>query len=246
MVQSRMSEKQSQKVLDNCPDAEWRLIFALARYGGLRIPSELLSVRWADVNLPAGRMTIHSPKTEHHTGKASRVVPIFSELCPYLEDCDALAEPGTEFVINRYRQKNANLRTQLERIIERAGLTPWPKLFQNLRATRATELADEYPEHVAAEWMGHSRKVARKHYWHVTDAHFAKAAKPHVAVALDGGTNGGTVAAQTVAPTGHDSETTRRDTEGETPENCRELAEAGVSCASYSVTPTGLEPVLPP
>jgi len=31
------------KVLDACPDAEWRLIFALSRFGGLRCPSEHLA-----------------------------------------------------------------------------------------------------------------------------------------------------------------------------------------------------------
>ena len=42
----------------------------------------------------------------------------------------------------RYRDANANLRTRLARIIERAGLEVWPKLFQNLRLTRETELAE--------------------------------------------------------------------------------------------------------
>ncbi len=85
------------------------------------------------------------------------------------------AEPGCEFVITRYRDGNANLRTQLERIIERAGLKPWPKLFQNLRATRATELANDFPAHVAAAWLGHSTVVATKHYWQATEDDFAKA-----------------------------------------------------------------------
>jgi integrase len=40
----------AQKVLDACPDAEWRLIFALARYGGLRCPSEVLGLTWADIH----------------------------------------------------------------------------------------------------------------------------------------------------------------------------------------------------
>jgi len=31
-----------QKVIDHCPDIHWKLIFALARFGGLRIPSELV------------------------------------------------------------------------------------------------------------------------------------------------------------------------------------------------------------
>jgi len=37
------------------------------------------------------------------------------------------------------RDGNANLRTQLNRIIRRAGVDPWPKLFHNLRASRAAE-----------------------------------------------------------------------------------------------------------
>ncbi len=53
----------------------------------------------------------------------------------------------------------------------------WPKLYQNLRATRATELAGEHPAHVAAEWIGHSTLVANKHYWQVTDDDSTKAVK---------------------------------------------------------------------
>ena len=102
-------------------------------------------------------------------------MPIFPELRPYLEDAEALAVEGAEFVISRYRGSNSNLRTQLNRIIERAGLKPWPKLFQNLRATRATELVAQHPSHVAAEWLGHSTLVAQKHYWRTTDADFDKA-----------------------------------------------------------------------
>ena len=62
----------------------------------------------------------------------------------------------TEFVITRYRDSNANLRTQLQRIIKRAGLKPWPKLFHNLRATRQTELSEEFPAHVVCSWLGNT------------------------------------------------------------------------------------------
>ena len=79
------------------------------------------------------------------------------------------------FVINRYRGTNTNLRTQLNRIIRRAGLEPWPKLFQNLRSTRETELAEEYPIHVVCEWIGNSKAIASKHYLQVTDDHFRRA-----------------------------------------------------------------------
>ncbi|WP_186776309.1 hypothetical protein [Rubripirellula reticaptiva] len=52
----------------------------------------------------------------------------------------------------------------MNRIIERAGLTPWEKTFQNLRASRRTELDERYPSHVADAWMGHDCAMAKKHY----------------------------------------------------------------------------------
>ncbi|HLQ44384.1 MAG TPA: hypothetical protein VK137_06635, partial [Planctomycetaceae bacterium] len=104
-------------------------------------------------------------------------VPLFPELRPLLDVAFDRATEGAEFVVTRYRDGNANLRTQLLRIIRRAGLTAWPKLFQNLRSTRETELAESFPIHVVTAWMGNSQLVATKHYLQVTDDHFAKAAQ---------------------------------------------------------------------
>lgn len=165
----------SSKVLEACPNAEWRLIFALARYGGLRCPSEILRLRWSDVDWSNGRILVHSPKTEHHHGGESRLVPLFPEFEPHLLAVHAEAVEGGEYVITRYRDAGVNLRTHLERIIKRAGLKPWPKLFQNLRSTRETELAEQFPEHVVCAWIGNSRLVARKHYLQLTDDHFEQA-----------------------------------------------------------------------
>ena len=170
-----LRREDAEKVLAACPDNEWRLIFGLARFGGLRTPSETLLLRWADVDWERGRMLIRSPKTEHHEGKDSRFVPIFPELLPHLEVAWDQAVEGAEYVVTRYRDCNANLRTQLLRIIAKAGLTTWPKLFQNLRATRETELAETFPLHVVVAWLGNSQLVAAKHYLQVTDEHFAKA-----------------------------------------------------------------------
>ena len=69
-------------------------------------------------------------------------------------------------------QPNANLRTQLYRFIHRAGVEPWPKLFQNLRVSREAELAGEYPIHVVCAWLGNTTTVANKHYLQVTEEHF--------------------------------------------------------------------------
>jgi hypothetical protein len=55
-------------------------------------------------------------------------------------------------------------------------LNPWPKLFQNLRATRETDLAEKHPMHVVCAWTGNSQTVAAKHYLQVTDKHYDSAA----------------------------------------------------------------------
>ena len=195
-----ISRTEAEKVLEACPCAEWRLIFALCRYGGLRCPSEVLRLRWTDVDWDRNRFCVHSPKTEHYEGGESRMVPIFPELLPYLREVFEAAETGSTYVITRYRQANVNLRTQLQRIIKKAGLKSWPKLFQNLRSTRETELAEVWPEHVVCAWIGNSKKVAREHYLQVTDEHFERAAMP------DRVTN---QAAQN--PTQHMSELSRED-----------------------------------
>ena len=97
-----VSIETTRRVLDACPDAEWRLIVALCRFAGIRCPSELLPLRWADVDWERGRFLVHSPKTEHLDRSGDRWVPIFSELRPYLEDASEQAEPGTVFLVNRY------------------------------------------------------------------------------------------------------------------------------------------------
>ena len=118
-----------------------------------------------------------SPKTEHHLGGASRLVPIFPELRPYFDLAWERAACA-EHVISRYRSTEANLRTQFSKIVVRAGLDPWPKIFHNLRATRQTELEDHFPSHVVCALIGNSPQIARKHYLQITDDHFQRAVRP--------------------------------------------------------------------
>ncbi|MCU0878210.1 MAG: site-specific integrase, partial [Pirellulaceae bacterium] len=225
-----VTREEAAKVLESCPDAEWQLIFALARYGGLRTPSELLAIKWDDIDWERNRFTVRSTKTEHHDAGGIRIVPIFPEIRPYLDSCYFAAAEGAENVIVRYRDKNSNLRTQLERIIKRAGLKPWPKMFQNLRASRATELAKQYPAHVAAEWLGHSREIAAEHYWRVTDADYEQALQGDA----PGGAKGGSV---------HVTQgTTTNDKGDDLPENCRAESFPVVGSVHMETPPAGLEP----
>lgn len=174
-----VSKDTAQKVLGACPDAEWRLIFGLARYGGLRCPSEVLGLKWQDVDREHQRFTVRSSKTEHHANGGIRVVPIFPELEPLFQDAWDAAKEGAVYCIEGYRDTETNLRTQLARWIKRAGLDPWPKLFQNCRSTRETELFKSTGGNIKAvcTWLGNSPAVAMAHYAQVTEADMKEAAK---------------------------------------------------------------------
>jgi len=165
-----------ESAIAKCPDIQWKLIIALARYGGLRCPSEVLALTWADVDWEGDKFTVTSPKTKRY-GKGHRIVPLFPELRPYLADAFDEAEAGDEYVITRYRDTNTNLRTQFNRILAKASVGGWPRLFQNLRASRETELVDNFPLHVVTAWLGNSPAVATRHYLQVTDEHFQRAAQ---------------------------------------------------------------------
>ena len=175
-------------VLEVCPTVEWKLVFALCRFGGLRCPSEVELLRVEDILWDKDRFLVHSPKTEHHKGKGTRWVPIFPELRPYLSAAWDQAEPGQKYLVTLCRDKSKDyLRKTMEKIIRRAGLPQWPKLFQNLRSSRQTELEDAgFPSHVVCAWIGNSPQVARKHYLQVTDDHFNRATGGTIEKASDG------------------------------------------------------------
>ena len=160
-----------EKAIAMAPDAQWRLIIALSRYAGLRSPSEVLALRWADVDFVAGTLTVYSTKTAKQ-GKAKRVVPILPELRPHLEDA---FDPESDRCISRYQTSNLNLRKVFLEILKKAELKAWPRLFHNLRGSLQTDLADRFPSHVVTAWLGNSERVAAAHYLKVTSEHIAAA-----------------------------------------------------------------------
>lgn len=179
-----VSPQDTAKLLEAAPDQDWRMIIALARLAGLRTPSEVLSIKWSHIDWVEKIVTVPSPKTEHHAGKASRIIPLFPEL--RAEFARALeVDPQSEYLVDnpKFRRgsiglhgwRNCNLRTTFQRIVKRAGLKPWPRLFHNLRSSRQTELAENFPPHVVCAWLGNSPKIADKHYNQVTPDHFARA-----------------------------------------------------------------------
>ena len=249
------------KVLEACPDADWRLIVTLARYGGLRCPSEVLGLRWADVDRVAGRLRIESPKT------GVRFCPIFPEIELALADAEYVAEDGAVYCVARYRGGLANLRTQFTRIVERAGIKAWPKMFVNLRSTRRTELQEMFADHVVNAWLGHSGTVAAKHYLQVTDEHWARAIGAGSPAVIEGLAETRERLDSGVPIADDDGQKTRGKLDSGVPTGVPIADNHGPSLKgmdvkkprenpgfdgvlhlsdAYEMTPTGFEPVLPP
>ena len=163
------------------------------------------------------------------------MVPLFPDLKPVLLEAFEKAEEGSEYVITRYRKTNANLRTQFERIIRRSGHQPWPKLFQNLRSTRETELTERFPLHVITAWIGNSELFAKRHYLQVTDEHFIRATSEETAQN----------AAQQLHATTRNRANQRLFNNEETEDDARECKDfplASAFCQNGKVPVEGLEP----
>ncbi len=146
-----------ERCIQQAPCEDWRIMIALARYGGFR-SHETRMQRWKDIDIPNRRMIVRSNKTP-----PERVCPIFPELLPHILRAREMAPTGAELVVTRY-STDANIGTTFAKIVKKAGLVPWGKLFQNLRATRETELIAKFPIKDVASWLGNSAPIAMKHY----------------------------------------------------------------------------------
>lgn len=172
-----------------------------------------------------GGLRIESTKT------GLRFCPLFPELWAALAESFEAAPEGSDWCITRYRSGLSNLRTQFGRIRERSGVTPWPKPFVNLRSTRRTELPELFPDHVVNLWMGHSGAVAAKHYLQVTDEHWTRA--------TDVGSHTGSHVTANPEPSCPITETQK-------PRKNRGSDGVRWVQTGSLMTPTGIEPVLPP
>lgn len=140
------------------------------------------------INWEAKRIFIvDSSKTEHRAKRQLRVIPLLPQIEAELVKLHLEADEGAEYAFSGLRA-DSNLRTHLERILRRAGVKQWPKLWHNLRASGATDFARSLPSHVAAEICGHTEEVAKEHYWQVgdtdLDSAIAKLGSPELAQKL--------------------------------------------------------------
>lgn len=153
-----VSRETIQAVIDAAPSVKWKLVFALARFAGLRCPGDMGSLTWDGIDWAGGTLVVMD---ETKTG--FRRVPIFPELRKVLDEAWEQAKEGEPQLLPGLTQEH-NLHTDAVRVIARAGLDQWPKLFNNLRASCETEWLRKYPIHRVAAWLGHSPAIALRHY----------------------------------------------------------------------------------
>jgi integrase len=105
---------------------------------------------------------VHSPKTERK-GKAKRIVPIFEKLHSYLVDAFEQSPEGEDRIFPNIHEKKS-MGSWIAKLTNRAVVALWEKPFQNMRASCATDLIEIFPSHVCEAWLGHTGKVADRHY----------------------------------------------------------------------------------
>lgn len=165
-----VSAEVCQTLLDSA-DAYTAAMLALARFAGLRVPSELLTMEWSKVSWSESRFAVYSPKT-----KQTRIVPLFPEILPHLRTLFDEAPEGARWCFHRHRSAAARrYRVWLLKLIEACGVEPWPDLWRNLRFSAKNDLLGRFPEHVVCAWLGHDRETGRKHYDRPTEADFGRA-----------------------------------------------------------------------
>jgi integrase len=172
-----ITQEEYRKLLDACPDQEWRVIITLARIGGLH-PCEIVTLRWQDIDKEQHRFHVRNAKLKRIERLYKRAVPLFEEVLTELEALRSI--PGNEdqeYVINCCTDReNSRLQKPFARIAQKAGIGTIPRPFDNMRASRSTEIHREWGSKVESEWLGHSEKMAFDHYLMVTDDDYAVAA----------------------------------------------------------------------
>lgn len=170
-----ITPEEIQSVIKACPNPEWRLLFGLARYAGLRVPSETHLLTWSDVDFERCRLRVRSPKTERYEGHDERLVPIDPRLMALLQDRFTWCPEGEARLVT-INGKGAFVRP-VRKIWAKANVKPWERLWQTLRSSCEKEWAMTHPQYAVSKWIGHSITVSGRHYANdVPDELFDRAA----------------------------------------------------------------------
>jgi len=149
------------------PDPRMRALLATAVCTGLRV-GELLALRWREVNLAHGRLTVLDSKTEAGTGREIDLWPELRDLLSSYKAGARYSKPGDHVFATASGKADtrSNVAKRLKRVVQRANealaeqdLSPIPTELtpHSLRRTFASllYLRGENPVYVMHQ-MGHA------------------------------------------------------------------------------------------
>jgi hypothetical protein len=142
------------RVMNACKTDQDRLLLALARFGGLRIPSEVRYLRYSDF---AGNVI----RIHKDTKTGARAVPFFGEIREIFDRLPLSKDPDALVFCRRF----FGFRERVISAIRLAGVPVWTKLFVNLRSSCITDLDERrYSEVTLNAIFGNSAAVRNRHY----------------------------------------------------------------------------------
>ena len=163
---------------------EWRLLFALGMYTGLRL-GDCCRLEWASVNLERKVIQVIPSKTKKYAHGRPVTIPIHpSLLAELMERGTGNGERGTAGgsvlpqIANQYRTCHWRIDHALKAILEDAGIAASVKIegrrsatpdatFHSLRHTFVSFSANAgVPLPVVASIVGHTSTAMTRHYYH--------------------------------------------------------------------------------
>ena len=140
-------------------DAELRFAVALARFAGLRMPSEIKDLTFESFDFETGYLHICED-----TKTGARRVPLFTGVRREFERFRATVATEEGFVFPKLRQRR-NMGTTFRKRLQKMGDEGWPKIFVNLRASLITDLVGlGVDQMTVSAWVGNSEEVRQIHY----------------------------------------------------------------------------------
>jgi len=170
-----LSDDERKRLLKACEQTNWLLYLAvvLALSTGMR-RGEIMNLRWGDVDLQAGQITLHDTKNGERravplTGLAEQLLFGYAQRAGDVQEADLLF-PGHRRAGRGEQRKPVDFRQPWEQALEAAQIKDFR--FHDLRHSAASYLAMNGASMTdIAEVLGHKTLQMVKRYSHLSEAH---------------------------------------------------------------------------